>query len=178
MFTVIHLLDNILMHNAITMRRKGGKAVCANCIVIIQNTFNTEEQFQYSFVSVDTVVLVETREGCVWRRSYRGSILGRAMVSSVVKTARPPTWHTQPPVQWMPKAFSPGKCVRGLKLTAQFHLDRSFKMSGAAPLIPHMALKGNLALLLQFTLTQIRAKNVKCLLVLKKNITSIMILVV
>jgi len=68
---------------------------------------------------MDTVVLVETREGCVWSPSYGGSTLGRAMVSSVVRTARPPPWHTQPPVQWMPEAFSPGKCVRGLKLTSQ-----------------------------------------------------------
>jgi len=43
---------------------------------------------------------------------------------------------SQPPIQWVPLALSPGQSCRDMKLTTHFHLLQRLRMRGATSLFP------------------------------------------
>jgi hypothetical protein len=53
--------------------------------------------------------------------------------------SRPALEPTQPPIQWVSGALSPGKIVQGVKMIIHLHLVPMLRMHGAINPLTHMA---------------------------------------
>jgi hypothetical protein len=66
-----------------------------------------------------------------------GSIPGRRKILLFSPTARSALGPTQPPVQWVPAALSPGVKRPGREATTHLHLMPKSRMCGGIPPLPH-----------------------------------------